>query len=83
MTATFPGMCKIAKVITVHKGGESVNDNYRPISLKRLHNLSLCLCLCLDSKTLSCIIKCVFIVHESVFPTAKHSHASQKLFYSA
>ena len=33
MTATFPDMCKIAKVIVVHKGRESVNDNFRPISL--------------------------------------------------
>ena len=32
MTATFPDMCKTAKLIPVHKGGESVNDNYRPIS---------------------------------------------------
>ena len=31
MTATFPDMCKISKVIPVHKGGESFNDNYRPI----------------------------------------------------
>ena len=33
MTATYPDLCKIAKVIPVHKGGESVNDNYRSISL--------------------------------------------------
>ena len=33
MIATFPDMHKIAKVIPVHKGRESVNDNYRPISL--------------------------------------------------
>ena len=33
MTATFPDMCKIAKVILLYKVGESVNDNYRPISL--------------------------------------------------
>ena len=33
MTATFPYMCKIAELIPEHKGGESVNDNYRPISL--------------------------------------------------
>ena len=33
MTTTFSDMCKIAKVIPMHKGGESVNDNYRTISL--------------------------------------------------
>ena len=33
MTDTFPYMCKIAKVIPVYKEVESVNDNYRPISL--------------------------------------------------
>ena len=33
MTASFPDMCKIAKAIPLHKGGESVYDNYRPISL--------------------------------------------------
>ena len=32
MTATFPDMCEIAEVISLHKGGESVNNNYRPIS---------------------------------------------------
>ena len=33
MTATFPEMCKIAEVIPVHKGGESVNNNYTSTSL--------------------------------------------------
>ena len=33
MTATFADMCKIVKVIPLHKGWESVNDKYRPISL--------------------------------------------------
>ena len=33
ITANFPDMCKIAKVMALHKGGESVNDNYTPIFL--------------------------------------------------
>ena len=36
MVATFQDMCKIAKVILVCKGGEYVNDNYRPISFLSL-----------------------------------------------
>ena len=33
MAATFPDMCKIANVIPLHKGGNPVDANYRPISL--------------------------------------------------
>ena len=36
MTATFPDMCKIAKVISLPKGGDTVNDKYRPISLLQI-----------------------------------------------
>ena len=30
---TFPNICKMARVIPVHKGEESVSDNYIPDSL--------------------------------------------------
>ena len=41
MGSTFPDMCKVAKVIPVHKGGEPVNDNYRPISMLSVFSKSL------------------------------------------
>ena len=41
MTAIFPDMCKIVKVIPVHKRGKSVNDNYRPLSLLPVQSRNL------------------------------------------
>ena len=78
ITDIFPDLCKVAKIIPLHKKDDPLFcENYRPIS-HALINLTEYIKNLLDSGNIVCG---VFIDLEKAFDTVNHEILCQKLIY--